>query len=219
MVVSQTHRSPGVFFYHDDGKSHSSGKFIYSARIIPYRGSWLDFEFDAKDILYFRIDRKRKLPISSLLLALGLTRDEILESYYSFIEYKIQKNGWVADFVPTEYSMQRLDQDLVNAETGEVILEAGQKISPRIAKKLAADGLAKILVKEEQICGKFLGQNVFGSDPEKPLFAIGDEITNSVLDKLTKLDLQDIKILKTTSQVEAYIRNKLQSRECSNRYI
>ena len=100
VVVSQMHRSPGVFFYHDDGKTHSSGKFLYSARIIPYRGSWLDFEFDAKDTIFFRIDRKRKLPVTTLLMALGMTPSEMLTTYYSTINYELKKKSWVVDFQP-----------------------------------------------------------------------------------------------------------------------
>jgi DNA-directed RNA polymerase subunit beta len=103
VVVSQMHRSPGAFFDHDHGKVHSSGKFLYSARIIPYRGSWLDFEFDAKDILYFRIDRKRKLPVSTLLRAVGMNTNEILEFYYDTSACIKTKAGWAADFIPEKF--------------------------------------------------------------------------------------------------------------------
>ena len=121
VVVSQMHRSPGVFFYHDDGKTHSSGKFLHSARIIPYRGSWLDFEFDAKDTVFFRIDRKRKLPVTTLLLALGMSSSEILTSYYATTSYELKKKSWVTDFQAETVTLQRLNYDLVNAENNEVV--------------------------------------------------------------------------------------------------
>ena len=123
VIVSQMHRSPGVFFSHDKGKGHSSGKFLFSARIIPYRGSWLDFEFDAKDILYARIDRRRKLPATTVLYALGMTREDILQQYYESISFKRdnKKDGWTRPFMAEEYRGAKLLRDLVDAKTGEVL--------------------------------------------------------------------------------------------------
>ncbi|MGB0478399.1 MAG: DNA-directed RNA polymerase subunit beta, partial [Parvibaculales bacterium] len=129
VIVSQMHRSPGVFFDHDKGKTHVSGKLLFAARVIPYRGSWLDFEFDAKDILHVRIDRRRKLPATVLLHALDYASDTILEMFYDKVVYKLDKKGWVTDFVPEQRRGTKPIYDLIDAKTGKVAVEAGQKIS------------------------------------------------------------------------------------------
>jgi DNA-directed RNA polymerase subunit beta len=128
VIVSQMHRSPGVFFDHDKGKTHSSGKLLFACRIIPYRGSWLDFEFDAKDMVFARIDRRRKLPVTTLLYALGMDQDAIMNAYYDTVTYKHSKNkGWVTKFFPERVRGTRPTYDLVDADTGEIIAEAGKK--------------------------------------------------------------------------------------------
>ena len=132
VIVSQMHRSPGVFFDHDKGKTHSSGKLLFACRIIPYRGSWLDFEFDAKDIVFCRIDRRRKLPVTTLLYALGLDQEGIMDAYYETVDFKLEKNrGWVTRFFPERIRGTRPANDLVDAATGEVIAEAGKKVTRR----------------------------------------------------------------------------------------
>src|SRR5919202_6341022 len=133
VIVSQMHRSPGVFFDHDKGKTHSSGKYLFAARIIPYRGSWLDFEFDAKDIVNVRIDRKRKLPVTALLHALDMTSEEILNNFYGRVTFVRGKDGWRIPFVAENWRGQKPAFDVVNGETGEVVFHAGQKITPRAA--------------------------------------------------------------------------------------
>ena len=131
VIVSQMHRSPGVFFDHDRGKTHSSGKLLFACRIIPYRGSWLDFEFDAKDLVFARIDRRRKLPVTTLLYALGLDQEGIMSSYYQTINYKqSKKKGWVTPFFPDRLRGTRPSYDLVDAATGEVYCKAGEKVTP-----------------------------------------------------------------------------------------
>jgi DNA-directed RNA polymerase subunit beta len=136
VVVSQMHRSPGVFFDHDKGKTHSSGKLLFTCRIIPYRGSWLDFEFDAKDNVYARIDRRRKLPVTTLLYALGLDQEGIMNAYYDTVDYKLKKKkDWVTRFFPERVRGTRPTYDIVDARTGEVIFEAGKKITPRAVKR------------------------------------------------------------------------------------
>jgi len=142
VIVSQMHRSPGVFFDHDKGKGHSSGKFLFSSRIIPYRGSWLDFEFDAKDILYARIDRRRKLPATTVLYALGMSKEQILEQYYDKLDFKRAKKqgGWTRPFTAENYRGAKLIRDLVDAKTGEVVAPSGRKLTARGAKKLAEGG-------------------------------------------------------------------------------
>ncbi|HBT34891.1 MAG TPA: DNA-directed RNA polymerase subunit beta, partial [Hyphomonas sp.] len=141
VIVSQMHRSPGVFFDHDKGKTHASGKLLFAARIIPYRGSWLDFEFDAKDVLNIRIDRKRKLPVTALLYALGLDSEDILSHFYDTVTWKRatgkQGEGWNIPFVAENWRGQKPAFPLIDAKTGEEVFAAAQKISPRAANKAA----------------------------------------------------------------------------------
>ena len=135
VIVSQMHRSPGVFFDHDRGRTHASGKLLFAARIIPYRGSWLDFEFDAKDIVFARIDRRRKLPVTTLLYALGMDQEGIMDAFYDTVDYKLQRAGrgqdagWITRFFPERVRGTRPSYDLVNAETGEIITKAGDKVT------------------------------------------------------------------------------------------
>jgi DNA-directed RNA polymerase subunit beta len=145
VIVSQMHRSPGVLFDHDRGKTHSSGKFLFAARVIPYRGSWLDFEFDAKDIVNVRIDRKRKLPVTSLLYALGLDSEQILDHFYESVTWSRAKDGWQIPYVAEQWRGTKPAFALVDAKTGEEVFPAGQKVSPRAATKAAKDGLKTLL--------------------------------------------------------------------------
>lgn len=160
VIVSQMHRSPGVFFDHDKGKTHSSGKLLFACRIIPYRGSWLDFEFDAKDIVFARIDRRRKLPVTTLLYALGLDQEGICDAYYDTVNYKLDKNkGWVTKFFPERVAGTRPTQDVIDASSGEVIAEAGKKVTPRAVKKLMEAGeVTDILVPFDSIVGSLCRQ-------------------------------------------------------------
>ena len=146
VIVSQMHRSPGVFFDHDRGRTHASGKLLFAARIIPYRGSWLDFEFDAKDVVYVRIDRRRKLPVTTLLYALGLNDEEILRVFYKHILIKESKRGWKMPFVPEKMRGMTPIADLADAKTGEVVARAGEKITARKARELSEEGLKEVLV-------------------------------------------------------------------------
>ncbi len=141
VIVSQMHRSPGVFFDHDKGKSHSSGKLLFAARIIPYRGSWLDIEFDAKDIVYARIDRRRKIPVTSLLYALGMDGDEILTTFYKTVTYTRDGEGWRLPFEPDRMKGMKSSVDLIDADSGEVVLEAGKKLTVRAARQLVEKGV------------------------------------------------------------------------------
>ncbi len=209
VVVSQMHRSPGVFFDHDHGKTHSSGRILYFARIIPYRGSWLDFEFDPKDVLYFRIDRKRKLHVTTLLHAIGMDSKEILDFYYSSVSYNMTKSGWATRFNPDAIPAHRLVLDLVNADDGKVALEAGQKITPRLAKKLAKDGLVNILVNDDHLVEKYLSEDVIDPKTGEVLLSIGQEITSDTVSAIYKINLKTVNVLDTNSQNGAYIRNTL----------
>jgi len=209
VVVSQMHRSPGAFFYHDEGKVHSSGKFLYSARIIPYRGSWIDFEFDAKDIAYFRIDRKRKLYATTLLKALGMSNNDIIKFYYDSVVYFAKDNSWSTVFVPESFSSHRLSYDLIDADTGKVILASGQKITPRLAKKFASDGVKNILVEYEYLIGKFLFDDLVDPKTGEVLASIGEVITMDMLQVITELNIESIAVLSISSQSGPYVRNTL----------
>ena len=149
VVVNQMHRSPGVFFDHDKGKTHSSGKLLFNCRIIPGRGSWLDFEFDPKDILYFRIDRKKKLPITTLLYALGISREQVIENYYTQDQFTYNKetNNWSTKFIPENYKRPvKLPYDLIDAKTNKKFLDKSEKLNLVIANKLKEKGLNSIIV-------------------------------------------------------------------------
>ncbi len=209
VVVSQMHRSPGGFFYHDEGKTHSSGKFLYSTRIIPYRGSWLDIEFDAKDIIYIRIDRKRKLPVTTLLMAIGMSASEILENYYDIEIYEYKKKAWVTDFDPENVVIHRLVSDLVDANNGDKILDAGQKITPRLAKNFTKNGLKKILVQNDTLVARYIGKEVIDGKSGEVLAKIGEQITENMLNTFITASVKSIFILKVSPQSDAYIRNTL----------
>ncbi|MGE4246505.1 MAG: DNA-directed RNA polymerase subunit beta [Parvibaculaceae bacterium] len=211
VIVSQMHRSPGVFFDHDRGKTHSSGKLLFAARIIPYRGSWLDFEFDAKDIIHVRIDRRRKLPVTTLLYALGLDGEQILHHFYQTVPYTMAKDGgWRTPFDPLRYRGLKPSADLVNAKTKEVVVEAGKKVTPRLARKLADEGLKELLVRDEDLHGQYVADELV--DPKTGIIyaEAGQEIDEKLLTKLkdagySKLSLLDIDHINTG----AYIRNTL----------
>ena len=180
VIVSQMHRSPGVFFDHDKGKTHSSGKLLFACRIIPYRGSWLDFEFDAKDLVFARIDRRRKLPVTTLLYALGMDQEAIMSAYYTTVDYKFDKKtkGWVTKFFPRRVSGTRPTFDLIDAATGEVLCKAGDKITPRMVKKLMDDGtVTELLVPHRHIAGKFVAKDIINEATGAIYVEAGDELT------------------------------------------
>src|SRR5687768_13860732 len=156
VIVSQMHRSPGVFFDHDKGKTHSSGKYLFAARVIPYRGSWLDFEFDAKDIIHVRIDRRRKLPATTLLYALGMSDEEILGYFYDQTVYvRDKRRGWKTGFKPERLRGLKLLTDLVNAKTGKPVVEAGTKVTSRVLTKLEQAGVEELIVPVEELYGRY----------------------------------------------------------------
>jgi DNA-directed RNA polymerase subunit beta len=218
VIVSQMHRSPGVFFDHDKGKTHSSGKLLFAARIIPYRGSWLDFEFDAKDIIHVRIDRRRKLPITTLLYALGLSGEDILHYYYNSIPYsETKEGGWRTPFDAQRYRGLKPVVDLIDAKTKKVVVEAGKKITPRLARKLAEDGLKELLVRDEDLYGHYLADELVNPQTGEIYAEAGDEIDEKLLKSLkgasfNKLNLLDIDHINTG----AYIRNTLRADKAEN---
>jgi DNA-directed RNA polymerase subunit beta len=179
VIVSQMHRSPGVFFDHDKGKTHSSGKLLFACRIIPYRGSWLDVEFDAKDIVFARIDRRRKLPVTTLLYSLGMDQEDIMDAYYDTVDYKVSKGkSWVTTFFPDRVRGTRPAYDLVDAASGKVIAEAGKKVTPRAVKKLKDEGKVTELVQPfETIAGKFVAKDMINEETGAIYVEAGDELT------------------------------------------
>ena len=217
VIVSQMHRSPGVFFDHDKGKSHSSGKLLFAARIIPYRGSWLDFEFDPKDIVFARIDRRRKLAITTLLYALGLKSEEILHEFYKSVTYTHTKDGWKTPFDVDRYKGIKPTVDLIDAKTKAVVVEAGKKITPRLAKKIAEDGTKDLLVRDEDLFGRYIADELVNEKTGEIFAEAGDEIDEKVLETLkeagyAKLNLLDIDHINTG----AYIRNTLKADKVDN---
>nr|WP_321456639.1 DNA-directed RNA polymerase subunit beta [uncultured Cohaesibacter sp.] len=210
VIVSQMHRSPGVFFDHDKGKSHSSGKLLFAARIIPYRGSWLDIEFDAKDVVYARIDRRRKIPVSSLLLALGLDTEEILDTYYNKIEYDRVGSAWQVAFNGDMLKGTKPDVDLVDAETGEVVFEAGKKLTARQIKKLVEGGLKFLKVADEDLYGKYLAEDAVSYTTGEIYAEAGEELDEKVLATLKDAGFESVSVLNIDHvTVGPYIRNTL----------
>ena len=226
VIVSQMHRSPGVLFDHDRGKTHSSGKLLFAARIIPYRGSWLDFEFDAKDIVNVRIDRKRKLPVTALLYALGLDAEDIFSHFYSTVSWKRASGpktsgageGWQIPFLADQWRGAKPTFPLVDAKTGEEVFPAGQKISPRAANKAAKDGLETLLLPTEEIFGRFAARDMIDESTGRIFIEAGDEVSPENLEALDKagvdaLDLLDIDYVNTGP----WMRNTLKVDKAENR--
>ena len=190
VVVNQMHRSPGVFFDHDKGKTHASGKLLFNCRIIPGRGSWLDFEFDPKDILYFRIDRKKKLPITTILYALGFSKEKIIETFYTKDKYTYNStsNSWSTNFNPENYKRPiKLSFDLIDAKTNKKLLSKGEKLNLVIAKKLLEKGLNSISVPNDQIIGKYVASDIKDKSNEI-LINAGFDITEDQLEKILKIE-------------------------------
>ena len=195
VIVSQMHRSPGVFFDHDRGKTHASGKFLFAARVIPYRGSWLDLEFDAKDIVNVRIDRKRKLPVTTLLYALGLNSEDILNHFYRRVTWVRGQGGWKVPFVAEAWRGQKPTFDVINGATGEVVFPLGTKITPRVARKAATDGLVELLIPTEEIFGRFSAFDLINDAIGEIYIEAGDELSAVNLDKLDKAGVTAIELL------------------------
>ena len=210
VIVSQMHRSPGVFFDHDKGKTHSSGKLLFAARIIPYRGSWLDIEFDAKDIVYARIDRRRKIPVTSLLYALGLDGEEILRTFYKHVVYKRAKDGWRVPFDANRLKGYKAINDLVDADTGKVVVEAGKKLSVRQARQLQEKGLKHLRMADEELIGHYIAEDLVNPKSGEIYMEAGTEIDEKNLKVLIEAGYKELPLLDIDHvNVGAYIRNTL----------
>src|SRR3954468_9455263 len=210
VIVSQMHRSPGVFFDHDKGKTHSSGKLLFAARIIPYRGSWLDIEFDAKDIVHARIDRRRKIPVTSLLYALGMSGEEIVNTFYKQVVYKRSKDGWRVPFDANRLKGYKAINDLVDADTGKVVVEAGKKITVRQARQLQEKGLKALRMTDEELIGHYIAEDLVNHKTGEIYVEAGGEITEKLLKVLHDAGYKELPVLDIDHvNVGAYIRNTL----------
>jgi DNA-directed RNA polymerase subunit beta len=210
VIVSQMHRSPGVFFDHDKGKSHSSGKLLFAARIIPYRGSWLDIEFDAKDIVHARIDRRRKIPVTSLLYALGMDGEEILSTFYKKVVYTRDKAGWRVPFDAERMKGVKASVDLIDADTGEVAVESGKKLTVRTARQLAERGVKALRALDADLYGQYIADDLYDPNTGEIFAEAGDEITDKSLVALTEAGFDELPILDIDHvNIGPYIRNTL----------
>lgn len=243
VIVSQMHRSPGVFFDHDKGKTHSSGKILYAGRIVPYRGSWLDFEFDPKDQIYVRVDRRRKLPVTTLLMALeseetekarakalkdktelspndvnGISREEILHTFYETVKYTRSKKVWSTPYVADRWKGVKLSHDLINADTGELVCENGTKITPRLARKFESDGLKEIAFQDAGLVGLYLANDYINEETGEIYLEAGDHITQESLDVIDDLKIKSFDVLYIDHvNVGSYLLNTLQIDKSQNR--
>ncbi len=196
VVVNQMHRSPGVFFDHDKGKTHASGKLLFNCRVIPNRGSWLDFEFDVKDFLYFKIDRKKKIFASTLLLALGYSKTEIVNEFYEkeFYHFDISTKKWKTKFNPENYKAKNYSEEVLDAKSQKVVIKLGDKINYLNAKKLSNDGLKEILVSNQSLIGKFLHEDIKLNNEENEILKIGTELNEVLIDKIIGANITKINI-------------------------
>jgi DNA-directed RNA polymerase subunit beta len=196
VIVSQLHRSPGVFFEHDRGKTHSSGKLLFSARVIPYRGSWLDFEFDPKDLLYFRIDRRRKMPVSILMKALGYSEEQILAEFFSFDTFYLTEDGVYMELVADRLKGEVAKFDIVTAD-GKTIVQKDKRITAKHIRDIQTSGLTRVEVPADMLVGRVLAKNVVNPETGELLVRANDEITEELLAKLDICDVRQVDVLYT----------------------
>ena len=243
VVVSQMHRSPGVFFDHDKGKSHSTGKFLFASRLIPYNGSWIDFEFDGKDLIYVRIDKRRKLLASSLLLALddeksakyrsecqkkgqeldyakmnGMTNEKLFSYFYKTKSLQRNKNGWEFDYSEDDYLGSRLDYDIVESKSGKVLAKLGDKFNSLTAKNIKKEGVKKIFIDNDSLIGKYLSKDIYDSNSGIIFFEAGDEVTKETITFLDQKNIDTIEILNINSDKQGtYLRDTFFADKNKNR--
>src|SRR5215475_10854360 len=241
VIVSQMHRSPGVFFDHDKGKTHSSGKYLFAARVIPYRGSWLDFEFDSKDLVYVRIDRKRKLPVTTLLYALegaateklraereakgealelgeirGMDQEEILRYFYGQVVFDHTPKGWARPFDPDAFRGVKLLEPIVDAETGEVVADAEAKLTQRQARRIA-EKTKEVLVGRTDLLGRFVAVDLVNEETGEIYAEAGEELTEPKLTALEEAGVTKLPTLAIDQSNGPWIRNTLAVDKNTNR--
>jgi DNA-directed RNA polymerase subunit beta len=218
VIVSQLHRSPGVFFEHDRGKTHSSGKLLFSARIIPYRGSWLDFEFDPKDFVYFRVDRRRKMPVTILLKAIGLKTEQILEHFYDFDDFKFTNRIAQMELVPERLRGEMARFDIVD-KAGKVIVQKDKRINARHIRELESGGMTRIDVPDDFLVGRALAHSVIDKETGEIIANANDELTEELLGKLKDGGVESIKTLYTNDLDQgAYISSTLRIDETADQW-
>jgi len=218
VIVSQLHRSPGVFFEHDRGKTHSSGKLLFSARIIPYRGSWLDFEFDPKDYLYFRVDRRRKMPVTILLKAIGLTPEQVLKEFFAFDTFHFSKKGTQFELVPERLRGETIKFDILDKHD-KVIVPKDKRITVKSIRDMEAAGIKKIAVPDEFLLGRVLAHNVIDTLTGEILANANDEITETVLAKLKEAEAASINTIYTNDLDQgSYISQTLRIDETADQF-
>lgn len=218
VIVSQLHRSPGVFFEHDKGKTHASGKLLFSARIIPYRGSWLDFEFDPKDLLYFRVDRRRKMPVTILLKAIGLDSEQILTNFYVNDTMHLMEAGAQMDFVAERLKGEVARFDITN-KSGEVIVAKDKRITARHVREMEDSGTKTVSVPEDYLLGRVLAKNVIDESTGEIVARANDELTESLLKKLRDAKVEDIQCIYTNDLDQgAYISQTLRIDETADQF-
>ena len=213
VIVSQLHRSPGVFFEHDKGKTHSSGKLLFSARIIPYRGSWLDFEFDPKDLLFFRVDRRRKMPVSILLKAIGLTPESILANFFVNDNFRLMDSGAQMEFVPERLRGEVARFDITD-KSGKVVVAKDKRVTARHTRELEQSGTKFISVPEDFLIGRVVAKNIVDPDTGEIIAKANEELTESLLKKLRSAGIQDLQCIYTNELDQgAYISQTLRTDE------
>ncbi|MHB8668175.1 MAG: DNA-directed RNA polymerase subunit beta [Burkholderiales bacterium] len=218
VIVSQLHRSPGVFFEHDRGKTHSSGKLLFSARIIPYRGSWLDFEFDPKDYLYFRVDRRRKMPVTILLKAIGLTPEQVLKEFFAFDTFHFSKKGIQFELVPERLRGETTKFDILDKHD-KVIVPKDKRITVKYIRDMEAAGIKKIAVPDDFLLGRVLAHNVVDTETGEILGNANDEITETMLAKLKEAEASSIQTIYTNDLDQgAYISQTLRIDETADQF-
>ncbi|MCX7894049.1 MAG: DNA-directed RNA polymerase subunit beta, partial [Burkholderiales bacterium] len=218
VIVSQLHRSPGVFFEHDRGKTHSSGKLLFSARIIPYRGSWLDFEFDAKDFLFFRVDRRRKMPITILLKAIGMTPEQILETFYDFDTFFVGADAVEFQLVPERMRGEVARFDIADP-AGKLIVARDKRITAKHIRDMEAAGLRRLAVPADFLLGRTLAHNVVDRDTGEVVAHANDEVTEQLLAKLRLAGVEEIRTLYTNDLDQgAYISQTLRTDETADQW-
>jgi DNA-directed RNA polymerase subunit beta len=211
VIVSQLHRSPGVFFEHDRGKTHSSGKLLFSARIIPYRGSWLDFEFDPKDILFFRVDRRRKMPVTILLKAIGMTVEQILANFFVFDNFTLHAEGAEMEFVADRLRGEVARFDIVD-RSGTVLVQKDKRVNARHVRDIEAAGISFISVPEDYLLGRVLAKNIVDAQTGEVVASANDELTDELMGRLRDANVQQIQTLYTNDLDQgAYISQTLRS--------
>ncbi|MFM7523683.1 MAG: DNA-directed RNA polymerase subunit beta, partial [Betaproteobacteria bacterium] len=211
VIVSQLHRSPGVFFEHDRGKTHSSGKLLFSARIIPYRGSWLDFEFDPKDILYFRVDRRRKMPVTILLKAIGMSAEQILANFFVFDNFDLRAEGAAMEFVADRLRGEVARFDITD-KSGKVLVAKDKRINAKHVRDIEAAALKHISVPEDYLLGRVLATNIVDADTGEIIANANDELTEELLARLRGANVASIQTLYTNDLDQgAYISHTLRT--------